>query len=720
MAEEQTNLNQTELQDAVTEQIPEQNPEDDQTKDTENNLNERSAAENYNEIASKIFESSGEMSEEAKTDEVSDVKSSNKADVKTEETMIRNGNKGEDDVQKVKTDDQTVPDEPSQEVEDQQAGTESAVNLTPPAVKIEQAQSEDVGVSENDVQDKNEQIEQAVDNPDIITSTETEHIESNSQPIESSPAADDKQVNAVPVGDVVSAAAVDSNTTADTVDNVVDSNVKLTEDEIIQKLQEVNQQVYNDEDDKTAPGNEQSDTTLNPPDSSKNVRTDDLKDAPNTHETGESDAKDADAGDAQDASIIGAGGDANIAPTNELVENDDEGIENMTESTDNHNTEPTGPMSEIMSEDLDAMPVSDLYQNYTGKDEQEAAISENEAAISDVEQQQGTSHHVTYADLPSPNGALSNSSQVSLTKRSHGHVAHQSRGNTRPPPQTAPSRLSMHSTTKSVHIPQIPSPPGSNKGGRTVDDRRLATRNSHKLPPSLMRMSTVMVSARKRAILNRQASVYFEEKQTSKVVTLDQCINSRPPLPFDLDGPGPCHYSPRNKPLYETNAPEYSMGCKFYERDGGGRTAWAKSWFNSPDNFTRKVRWEKRWPSPNNYSSRSPILGRPQASVKSYPSFSIGIRSDFSINKRGSEIEPAPCQYNREKADHLVMRSAPSFSMAHRHEKTTLGKIIESTPSPTAYRPAFKHMSSHVHYPSFTIRGVRKQKIHALGPHSTL
>ena len=49
-------------------------------------------------------------------------------------------------------------------------------------------------------------------------------------------------------------------------------------------------------------------------------------------------------------------------------------------------------------------------------------------------------------------------------------------------------------------------------------------------------------------------------------VALDQCINSRPPLPFDLDGPGPWHYSPRNKPLYETNAPEYSMGCKFYER----------------------------------------------------------------------------------------------------------------------------------------------------------
>ncbi len=42
----------------------------------------------------------------------------------------------------------------------------------------------------------------------------------------------------------------------------------------------------------------------------------------------------------------------------------------------------------------------------------------------------------------------------------------------------------------------------------------------------------------------------------------------------------------------------------------------------------------------------------------------------------GAENEPAPCQYNREKADHLVMRSAPSFSMSHRHQKTTLGKLI--------------------------------------------
>ncbi len=42
-----------------------------------------------------------------------------------------------------------------------------------------------------------------------------------------------------------------------------------------------------------------------------------------------------------------------------------------------------------------------------------------------------------------------------------------------------------------------------------------------------------------------------------------------------------------------------------------------------------------QWPSPANYSSRSPLLGRPQATWKSYPQFSIGVRANFSISKRG-------------------------------------------------------------------------------------
>ena len=39
-------------------------------------------------------------------------------------------------------------------------------------------------------------------------------------------------------------------------------------------------------------------------------------------------------------------------------------------------------------------------------------------------------------------------------------------------------------------------------------------------------------------------------------------MESRPPLPIDMSGPTPTTYSPRNKPLYETNSPAYSFGRK--------------------------------------------------------------------------------------------------------------------------------------------------------------
>ena len=47
---------------------------------------------------------------------------------------------------------------------------------------------------------------------------------------------------------------------------------------------------------------------------------------------------------------------------------------------------------------------------------------------------------------------------------------------------------------------------------------------------------------------------------------LDEAINSRPPMPFDLDNPGPCRYTPRNKPLNETNAPEFTFGHRLQEK----------------------------------------------------------------------------------------------------------------------------------------------------------
>ena len=57
------------------------------------------------------------------------------------------------------------------------------------------------------------------------------------------------------------------------------------------------------------------------------------------------------------------------------------------------------------------------------------------------------------------------------------------------------------------------------------------------------------------------ANEYFFLKLNS-VLAWHVAMESRPPLRIDMSGPTPTTYSPRNKPLYETNAPAYSFGRK--------------------------------------------------------------------------------------------------------------------------------------------------------------
>ncbi|XP_063966054.1 uncharacterized protein LOC129277654 [Lytechinus pictus] len=272
-----------------------------------------------------------------------------------------------------------------------------------------------------------------------------------------------------------------------------------------------------------------------------------------------------------------------------------------------------------------------------------------------------------------------------------------------------------------VQIARIPSPPAHVKAQMMMEEeRRASTRTSSRLPPSVMKMSSVMVNARKKAVKNRNASVYYEEKQFHKILTLDECINSRPPMQFDLDTPGPCRYSPRNKPLYEDNAPEYTFGTKFPERAGGGRTAYSKTWFNSTDNFTSKTRFERRWPSPNAYGRGRSMVGRKVPDKKDYPAFSMRGKTNFVINKKGSENEPGPDQYHRQRSDPLLFRRAPAFSMGAKLNRGRLFGAPEITPAPNYYNPHTNYTSRKVTYPAFTISGIRKPKSHALGPHATL
>ncbi|XP_071946943.1 uncharacterized protein [Antedon mediterranea] len=249
-------------------------------------------------------------------------------------------------------------------------------------------------------------------------------------------------------------------------------------------------------------------------------------------------------------------------------------------------------------------------------------------------------------------------------------------------------------------------------------DERLSTRQSVRLPPAVVKMTTKMTSAKKRrAAVIRSVSQYYEVKKQAKLLRWDECANSRPPLPIDLDLPGPWHYSPSNKPLYETNAPEYSFGMRFYERGGGARTAHAKPWFNSNSNFTTKVNFEKRWPSPAQYCSK-PLLGRRNHTLPDFPVYSIGVRSKFAINKKGSESEPSPNEYYPDKSHSLP--NAPAYSFGSRHLGTciSIGDTDPNNPGPANYSPRIQHMKPH--RPSFTIKGIRIPKSHMLGPHATL
>ncbi|XP_071821871.1 uncharacterized protein [Apostichopus japonicus] len=299
-----------------------------------------------------------------------------------------------------------------------------------------------------------------------------------------------------------------------------------------------------------------------------------------------------------------------------------------------------------------------------------------------------------------------------------------------PPTEMFSSHASLHQQTISprsspsqrlMQFPKLRTSATTSGKKFLSSEQRTSIRFSQRLrlPPSIARMSTVMTNTRERTEKQRMMSTYYEERSPSKLLTLEQCINSRPPMPFDLDTPGPCRYTPNNQPLYERNSPRYTFGNKYYERNGGGRTAFSKTWFNSENNFTTKTNFEDRWPSPANNSTSKSQLGRKLPTKMTYPSFTIGVKSKYSINKRGSEKEPSPSEYNPSKADGVKYNKAPSFSMTFRHRGTSLWSNSELSPAPDLYNPRVKFTSSKPHRPAFTIQGIRRPKSHALGPHAT-
>lgn len=238
-------------------------------------------------------------------------------------------------------------------------------------------------------------------------------------------------------------------------------------------------------------------------------------------------------------------------------------------------------------------------------------------------------------------------------------------------------------------------------------------------PPKLVRLATVTMTPKTKPA-PRGPSLYYEEpKKPLKVITWDEATEARPPLRIDMEGPGPTNYSPRIKPLMETNSPAWTFGGKCQpEKAGGSRTSWEKPWFASPSVWTNKVDFhnDSAWPSPTHYKSK-PVLGPRQRTMTEFPSFTIGTRDEVTFSKAGSNKEPSPVDYDKDIADKLVYRRGPSFSHQFRREGTITWGSQDKTPGPGAYTPNYSYNKPHG--PSFSIRSLRREKSHGLGPFST-
>lgn len=202
-------------------------------------------------------------------------------------------------------------------------------------------------------------------------------------------------------------------------------------------------------------------------------------------------------------------------------------------------------------------------------------------------------------------------------------------------------------------------------------------------------------------------SFFFEEKEDETFASLEECLQSRPPMRLDLTGPKPTTYDPPTSLPWGTSSPSYTMRPKTQpEKDqGGDRVAWSKQWFASPDIWTYRVNFDSRytWPSPAHYSSRTTV-GSPQFVLPQSPSHTFGKRREFSISKTGSEDEPAPNQYNCNKGRGKVMAKSPAYSIQQgRRGGAVFWMAREPVPGPGSYNPRVYCSSNKRCAPAFTI-----------------
>ncbi|KAH9503385.1 Protein stpg3 [Bulinus truncatus] len=259
-----------------------------------------------------------------------------------------------------------------------------------------------------------------------------------------------------------------------------------------------------------------------------------------------------------------------------------------------------------------------------------------------------------------------------------------------------------------------------NNTQRKVTGFQLIKPTRNRIPPKLVRLATVYSTSSKSQRVPKGPSLYYvEPKCPPKVISWDEANNARPPLKLDMEGPSPWTYSPNNKPLNESNAPAYTFGTKCYtEKAGGSSTSWGKTWFQPIDPWHNKSDFQRetKWPTPNQYKKPS-LLGPRQRTMPESPAYTFGHKYQIIGSKSGNQTLPAPSDYNREKADNLILRSSPSFSHQFRREGTVLWCSLERNPGPAAYTPLVR---PRLEQPAYSIQGIRREKSQLLGPFSTL
>ena len=69
---------------------------------------------------------------------------------------------------------------------------------------------------------------------------------------------------------------------------------------------------------------------------------------------------------------------------------------------------------------------------------------------------------------------------------------------------------------------------------------------------------------------------------------------------------------------------------------GGDRVSWAKEWFSNGSRWSIRADFDanNKWPSPSDHVPR-PTLGRPQITLHTAPSHTIGTRKEFSLVSKG-------------------------------------------------------------------------------------